>query len=63
MPMAQYFAYIEITPNAHQALWRAYEALAPQLGERFAMEQITSAADIFPVFRDLFSRKSLKEAV
>lgn len=63
MPMTQYFAYIEITPNAHQALWRAYEALAPQLGDRFAMEQITSAEDIFPVFRDLFSRKSLKEAV
>ncbi|GAA6134105.1 YeaH/YhbH family protein [Oceaniserpentilla sp. 4NH20-0058] len=63
MPMSQYFAYIEITPNAHQALWRAYEDLAPQLGDRFAMEQITSAEDIFPVFRDLFSRKSLKEAV
>lgn len=63
MPLLQYFAYIEITPNAHQALWRAYEDLAPQLGERFAMEQITSAEDIYPVFRDLFSRKTLKEAV
>lgn len=63
MPLLQYFSYIEITPNAHQALWRAYEELAPQIGERFAMEQITSAGDIFPVFRDLFSRKSLKEAV
>lgn len=63
MPMVQYFSYIEITPHAHQALWHAYENLATQLGDRFAMEQITSAADIFPVFRDLFSRKSLKEAV
>lgn len=63
MPRLQYFAYIEITPNAHQALWRAYEELQGDLGERFAMEQITGADEIFPVFRDLFSRKSLKEAV
>lgn len=63
MPLLQYFAYIEITPHAHQALWRAYEELAPQLGERFAMEQITGAEEIFPVFRDLFSQKDIKEAV
>ena len=63
MPSAQYFAYIEITPNAHQALWRAYEELQGPLGDRFAMEQIASASEIFPVFRDLFSRKSIKEAV
>ena len=63
MPMLQYFAYIEITPNAHQALWRAYENLQGELGERFAMEQIVSAEEIYPVFRDLFSRKNLQEAV
>ena len=63
MPSAQYFAYIEITPNAHQALWRAYEELQGPLGDRFAMEQIANASEIFPVFRDLFSRKSIKEAV
>lgn len=63
MPYLQYFAYIEITPNAHQALWRAYEDLAPQLGERFAMEQITGADEIYPVFRALFSQKSMKQAV
>jgi len=59
----QYFAYIEITPNAHQALWRAYENLQGELGDRFAMEQIVSAEEIYPVFRDLFSRKNLQEAV
>ena len=63
MPLLQYFAYIEITPNAHQALWHAYEDLRGSLGDRFAMEQITRADDIFPIFRDLFSRKALKEAV
>ena len=63
MPLLQYFAYIEITPNAHQALWRAYENLQGELGDRFAMEQIVSAEEIYPVFRDLFSRKNLQEAV
>lgn len=63
MPKTQYFAYIEITPNAHQALWRAYENLQGPLGDRFAMEQISNASEIFPVFRDLFSRKQVKEAV
>lgn len=63
MPMVQYFAYIEITPNAHQALWHAYQDLSAQLGDRFAMEQITSADEIFPVFRQLFSQSNIKEAV
>ncbi len=63
MPMVQYFAYIEITPNAHQALWRAYDGLAGSHDNRFAMEQITSAEEIYPVFRELFSRKEYKEAV
>ena len=63
MPNTQYFAYIEITPNAHQALWRAYENLKGPLGDRFAMEQISNSSEIFPVFRDLFSRKQAKEAV
>ncbi len=63
MPMLQYFAYIEITPNAHQALWHAYEDIKLELGDRFAMEQICSSDDIYPIFRELFSRKMLKEAV
>jgi len=63
MPLMQYFAYIEITPHAHQALWRAYEELATSLGERFSMAQITAADEIFPVFRELFSQHNIKEAV
>lgn len=62
MPMVQYFSYIEITPNAHQALWRAYEQLLQDFPQGFAMQQITSAEEIYPVFRELFSRKQLKEA-
>lgn len=57
MPCMQYFAYIEITPRQHQALWTSYEAVAEDWPASFAMQQIVEEADIYPVFRDLFSRK------
>lgn len=57
MPCVQYFAYIEITPDRHQSLWEAYlgvQAACPH----FAMRQIDGPADIYPVFRDLFKRRT-----
>ena len=57
IPLLQYFAYIEIMPRHHQSLWDVYLKLA-QTYPQFAMENITSAADIYPVFRHLFQRKS-----
>ncbi|MDF3031321.1 MAG: hypothetical protein K0R03_1879 [Moraxellaceae bacterium] len=57
MPLVQYFAYIEITPREHQALWHAYEAVKQEWPGVFAMQQIIEAGDIYPVFRELFSRK------
>ncbi len=57
LPLLQYYAYIEITPREHQSLWEAYTTLLEPFGERFAMQQISSAADIYPVFRSLFARK------
>ena len=57
MPLVQYFAYVEITPHAHQSLWAEYEGVRDQFPNRFAMEQIVSEADIYPVFRELFRRK------
>lgn len=63
LPFVQYFSYIEITPNAHQALWHAYENLAQHHARSFAMQQITSADQIYPVFRELFARKQYREAV
>ncbi len=57
MPQVQYFAYIEITPREHQALWQAYEAVKHDWPSIFAMQQIVEAGDIYPVFRALFSRK------
>ncbi|MDF1764722.1 MAG: DUF444 family protein, partial [Oleibacter sp.] len=62
-PMVQHFAYIEITPGDHQALWYAYEAVGKRHENEFAMAQIRGAQDIFPVFRELFARDRYKEAV
>ena len=56
MPCVRYFAYIEITPDRHQSLWEAYEDVKVQ-HPNFAMRQIDSPADIYPVFRDLFKRR------
>ncbi|ASP37411.1 hypothetical protein CHH28_01370 [Bacterioplanes sanyensis] len=58
----QYFAYIEITPNHHQALWEAYQGILEQYGDQFAMAQIKDAGDIYPVFRQLFARKEYQQA-
>ncbi len=57
MPLVQYFAYIEITPREHQALWEAYEGVQSAWPGVFSMQQIIEAGDIYPVFRELFSRK------
>jgi uncharacterized sporulation protein YeaH/YhbH (DUF444 family) len=56
MPLARYFAYIEITPDRHQSLWEAYEEVR-QIFPQFAMRQIDGPADIYPVFRDLFKKR------
>ena len=56
MPLVRYFAYVEIMPRNHQALWYAYQDL--QAAERnFAMEQIDSPEDVYAVFRELFKRQ------
>jgi uncharacterized sporulation protein YeaH/YhbH (DUF444 family) len=57
MPLLQYFAYIEIMPRHHQSLWEMYQQLAKQYPQ-FAMENIDTVADIYPVFRALFKRKT-----
>lgn len=56
MPLVQYYSYIEIMPRHHQSLWEVYEKIKEK-HENFAMESIHSAADIYPVFRELFKRK------
>lgn len=58
LPLVQYYAYVEITPGEHQALWRAYEEIVDQFPDQFAMQQIKTVRDIYPVFHDLFERKT-----
>ncbi len=57
MPYVRYYAYIEITPDRHQSLWEAYEEVQAT-HSHFAMRQIDGPADIYPVFRDLFKRRT-----
>ncbi|WP_263081245.1 YeaH/YhbH family protein [Endozoicomonas sp. Mp262] len=57
MPKVQYFSYVEITDRAHQNLWREYQSVAEAFPETFAMQQIKTPDDIYPVFRRLFEKK------
>jgi len=58
LPLCQYFAYIEITEGAPQNLWAEYEKLQGTHPGRFAMQNIGTVADIYPVFRELFKRRA-----
>jgi uncharacterized sporulation protein YeaH/YhbH (DUF444 family) len=58
LPKLQYYSYIEITPRQHQALWEEYESVAQSHPESFAMQQIVELGDIYPVFRELFQKKT-----
>ncbi len=65
LPKCQYYAYIEITDEreaeifssaeGETALWKAYAPIA-RTNARFALKRVTKAADIFPVFRELFAK-------
>jgi uncharacterized sporulation protein YeaH/YhbH (DUF444 family) len=57
LPLVQYFAYVEISSGNRQELWNTYSEITETFGDRFAMRNVKEAADIFPVFRDLFKRK------
>ncbi len=58
MPFLQHYSYVEITPREHQALWHEYEQVHGQFPESFAMQQIIDMKDIYPVFRELFQRRT-----
>ncbi len=58
LPLVQYFAYVEITPQDHQMLWYEYEKIHERFPQSFAMQQIADPSEIYPVFRHLFERKA-----
>jgi len=57
LPYVQYYSYIEITPHEHQMLWHEFDKLGADFEDCFAMQHITEASEIYPVFRKLFQRK------
>ena len=57
MPLLQYFAYVEIMPRHHQSLWEVYQQLQENY-VNFAMQNIDQLNDIYPVFRELFKKKT-----
>jgi uncharacterized sporulation protein YeaH/YhbH (DUF444 family) len=58
LPLMQYFAYVEITSGQQQELWNTYSEIPEQFPNQFAMCTVSEAAEIFPVFHELFERKS-----
>jgi uncharacterized sporulation protein YeaH/YhbH (DUF444 family) len=62
LPATRYFAYIELTDEGvirASNLWVEYEMLAQELGN-FAMTRAARRENIYPVFRDLFSRQEVQ---
>jgi uncharacterized sporulation protein YeaH/YhbH (DUF444 family) len=58
LPSVQHYAYIEINSGDDQELWHAYQEIPERYPDNFAMKKVTDASDIFPVFHDLFEKKS-----
>ncbi len=59
LPKLQYFSYIEITARERQALWHAYEQVMSDFPNTFAMKQLSNVGDIYPIFRQLFQKKTV----
>ena len=55
LPLCRYFAYVQVAEE-EQNLWDEYAQLAGE-NRVFAMRKVTDAANIYPVFRDLFKKE------
>ena len=58
LPVVQYYAYIEISDLIDKRLWREYSKVK-ELHSNFAMQRITSVANIYPVFHKLFKKRQV----
>jgi uncharacterized sporulation protein YeaH/YhbH (DUF444 family) len=56
LPLCRYYAYVQVA-EPEQNLWEEYARLAEATGPHFAMRKVTEAAQIYPVFRDLFKKE------
>ena len=57
LPLCRYYAYLQVAEE-EQNLWDEYAQLAAEVGH-FAMRKVTEAAQIYPVFRELFKKESV----
>ena len=56
LPLVRYFAYVQVA-EPEQNLWDEYTRLSETSGPHFAMRKVTSADQIYPVFRELFKKE------
>jgi uncharacterized protein len=54
LPLSRYFAYIQVAEE-RQNLWEVYSQVR-ESHANFAMQKITDASEIYPVFRELFKK-------
>ncbi|MBA2723249.1 MAG: YeaH/YhbH family protein [Methylibium sp.] len=55
LPLVRYFAYVQVA-EPEQNLWEEYAQIAAQ-HPHFAMRKVLEAAQIYPVFRELFKKE------
>ena len=60
LPLARYFAYVEIPHNSYghaSSLWAEYEQAGRGKGN-FAMRRVSGREEIYPVLRELFRKEA-----
>ncbi|MCC8964332.1 YeaH/YhbH family protein [Bradyrhizobium sp. Pear76] len=69
LPVCQFFAYLEVGEAANytfdmpdSSLWTLYERLRNE-GQPLSMRKVSERGEIFPVFQELFKRRSKQERV
>lgn len=57
LPLCRYFAYVQVAEE-EQNLWDEYAQLAKD-NKVFAMRKVTTASNIYPIFRELFKKEGV----
>lgn len=57
LPLCRYYAYVQVAEE-EQNLWEEYTQLVG-VERHFAMRKVTEAAQIYPVFRELFKKEGV----
>jgi len=57
LPVCRYFAYVQVAEE-EQNLWEEYSRLQ-ESHPQFAMRKVSSASQIYPVFRELFKKQGV----